>query len=62
MKNLLILSLIAVIGATQVRANDANTPRSELVDRVDTCEAILREFQSNRETAIPPRSGRRPAA
>ncbi len=51
MKKLLILSLLALFGAAIVRAE---TSRAELVDRVETCEAILQEFQSRHDTAIPP--------
>ena len=53
MKKLLTFSLIAILGAASARANDANTPRSDLVARVETCEAILREFMANPQTAIP---------
>jgi lipid-binding SYLF domain-containing protein len=53
MKKLLILSLIALLGTASARANDTHTPRSDLVVRVDTCEAILREFMASPETAIP---------
>src|SRR6185369_1853987 len=51
MKKLLMLSLVALFAATLVRAE---TTRAEIVARVETCEAILREFQSKPETAIPP--------
>jgi VCBS repeat-containing protein len=54
MKKLLIIPLIALLGATPMLANDAGTPRSDLVVRVETCEAILREFMANPNTAIPP--------
>ena len=53
MKKLLTLSLIAIMGATSLRANDSHTPRSDLVARVETCEAIIREFQADPATAIP---------
>jgi SH3 domain-containing YSC84-like protein 1 len=53
MKKLLTLSLAALLCATSVRADDAHTPRSDLVVRVETCEAIIREFQANPATAIP---------
>jgi hypothetical protein len=39
-----------------------HTPRSDLVVRVETCEAILREFMANPNTAIPPGVWQRPAA
>jgi len=53
MKKLLSLSLIAILGAATVRADDSHTPRTELVVRVETCEAIIREFMANPATAIP---------
>jgi len=53
MKKLLIFSLIAIFGAVQARAGDAHTPRSDLVVRVETCEAILREFMVTPGTSIP---------
>jgi SH3 domain-containing YSC84-like protein 1 len=53
MKNLLTLTLVALLGATSVRADDAHTLRPDLVVRVETCEAIVREFQANPATAIP---------
>ncbi len=54
MKKLLLFPLIAILGATSVLANDSNTPRSDLVVRVETCEAIIREFMAEPSTAIPP--------
>jgi SH3 domain-containing YSC84-like protein 1 len=51
MKKLLMLSLVALFAASLVRAE---TSRDEIVARVETCEAILQEFQSSPETAIPP--------
>jgi lipid-binding SYLF domain-containing protein len=53
MKKLLLFPLIAILGATSVLANDSGTPRSDLVVRVETCEAILREFMASPSTAIP---------
>jgi SH3 domain-containing YSC84-like protein 1 len=53
MKKLLLFPLIAILGATSVLANDSNTPRSDLVVRVETCEAIIREFMATPSTAIP---------
>jgi lipid-binding SYLF domain-containing protein len=50
MKKLLILSIVALFGAAIVRAE---TARAELVDQVETCEAILQEFQLRPDTAIP---------
>ena len=46
MKRLLLLSLVALFGAALVRAEAA---RADLVDRVETCEAILQEFQAGRD-------------
>lgn len=51
MKKLLMLSLAALFAATVVRAEKS---RADMVDRVDSCEAILREFQSRPDSAIPP--------
>jgi VCBS repeat-containing protein len=53
MKKLLLFPLIAILGATSVLANDSGTPRSDLVVRVETCEATLREFMAEPSTAIP---------
>jgi len=53
MKKLLILSLIAIFGAARARADDTRTPRADLVVRVETCEAILREFMAAPDTQIP---------
>ena len=50
MKKLLALSLLALFGAAVARAE---VSRADLVDRVETCEAILQEFQSRPDTAIP---------
>ena len=50
MKKLLILSIVALFGAAIVRAE---TARAELVDQVETCEAILQEFQLRPDSAIP---------
>ena len=54
MKKLLIFSLLAIFSAAQARAGDSNTPRSDLIVRVETCEAILREFMASPATSIPP--------
>jgi lipid-binding SYLF domain-containing protein len=54
MKKLLLFPLIALLGAVRVLANDSGTPRSDLVVRVETCEAIIREFMANPDTSIPP--------
>jgi len=53
-KKLLVLPIVAMLGATTVLANDAKTPRSDLVVRVESCEAIIREFMASPATAIPP--------
>jgi len=50
MKRILLLSLVALFGAATVRA-EATLP--DLIDRVETCEAILQEFQLRPATAIP---------
>ena len=52
MKKLLTLALAAtLLGAATARAEDA---RTEQVVRVETCEAIIREFMASPATAIPP--------
>ena len=50
MKRILLLSLVALFGAAAVRGE---VSRADLLDRVETCEAILQEFQSHATTAIP---------
>jgi len=50
MKKLLALSILALFGAALARAE---VSRADLVTRVETCEAILQEFQSRPDTAIP---------
>ncbi len=50
MKKLLLLSLLALFGTALAHAEPT---RADLVKRVESCEAILQEFQSRRETAIP---------
>ena len=50
MKKFLILSIVALFGAAVVRAE---TARADLVTQVETCEAILQEFQSRPDTAVP---------
>ena len=56
MKKLLIHSLVALLGAPSVfaHANDAHTARADLVVRVETCEAVIREFMADPQYAIPP--------
>ena len=51
MKKFFSFSLLAAILLTPVAANAL--PRSEYVERVETCEAVLQEFMANPETAIP---------
>lgn len=50
MKKLLLLSLLALLGASFARAQPS---RADLVTRVETCEAILREFQQRPDLAVP---------
>jgi lipid-binding SYLF domain-containing protein len=50
MKKLLIPLLVALLAAAVARAE---VSRPDLVKRVETCEAILRENQIHRATAIP---------
>lgn len=53
MKKIVLLSLLALFSALTTRAATAAVTRSDLVKRVESCEAILREFMANPETAIP---------
>jgi lipid-binding SYLF domain-containing protein len=50
MKKFLITSIVALLGAALVRAE---TVRADFVSQVETCEAILQEFQSRADTAVP---------
>jgi SH3 domain-containing YSC84-like protein 1 len=50
MKKFLFLSFVALFAAAVARAE---VSRADIVDRVETCEAILQEFQSRPESAIP---------
>lgn len=52
MKNFLLLSLFALLSTAGARA-DAKSARTSLVERVETCEAILQQFQNRPESAIP---------
>ncbi|MEO6005911.1 MAG: lipid-binding SYLF domain-containing protein [Opitutus sp.] len=52
MKKIVLLSLLALIGAFASPAAHAMN-RPDLVARVESCEAILREFMANPATAIP---------
>ena len=49
MKKFLSLSLVAALFATVAVA----APRSEYIERIESCEAILREFMADPATAIP---------
>jgi lipid-binding SYLF domain-containing protein len=53
MKKIVLLSLITLFSAFTARSATGAVSRDELVKRVETCEAILREFMSDRATAIP---------
>lgn len=46
MKKLLLLSLAALLGATGLRAEPT---RANLVDRIQSCQAILQEFETRKE-------------
>lgn len=50
MKKLLMLSLVALFAAAFVRAE---TSRADVVDRIESCEAILQDFQGHPDMAIP---------
>lgn len=51
MKKLLSLSLLTAGFALPLITSAA--PRSEYIERVETCEAVLQDFMANPETAIP---------
>lgn len=53
MKKLLLLSLFALSGLVIARAAPSEASRPEYVSRVETCEAIIKEFMANPATAIP---------
>jgi SH3 domain-containing YSC84-like protein 1 len=54
MKKFVSTLLIALTAAlVTARADDKATKRLDLVSRVESCEAILQEFQGRPETAIP---------
>ena len=53
MKKFLILGLAAIVALASPAANAANK-REDYVKRVESCEAILREFMANPAYAIPP--------
>jgi SH3 domain-containing YSC84-like protein 1 len=48
-----ILSLLIVLAAALVVRADSDDDRYRFIDRVETCEAILREFQADPARAIP---------
>ena len=48
-----LLSLFIVLAAALVARADSDDDRYRFIDRVETCEAILREFQANPARAIP---------
>lgn len=45
--------LIVLLAATSVLRADSDDDRYRFIDRVETCEAILREFQADPARAIP---------
>lgn len=51
MKKLLLVSLVALFGAAIGRAAPTH---KDYVNRIESCEAILREFQTRSALAIPP--------
>jgi lipid-binding SYLF domain-containing protein len=53
MKKIVLLSLIALLSALTTHAAPPLL-RKELVTRIESCEAILREFMADPATAIPP--------
>jgi len=53
MKKFVLLSLLALSGAFFPHSLNAALSRPELVTRVESCEAILREFMADPATAIP---------
>lgn len=48
-----LLSLLIVLSAALVARADSDDDRYRFIDRVETCEAILREFQADPARAIP---------
>lgn len=49
---LFLLSLVALLAFSNVEAKPEDK-RKEYITRVETCEAILQEFQARQDTAIP---------
>lgn len=58
MKNLLLLALVAVVTLPFARANE----RADLVKRVHSCEAVLRDFMADQNYAVPPQVWQRARA
>lgn len=54
MKKFLIVAFCAVAFATAQSAHAADVSRATLIERLDTCEAILQDLQSSTKTAIRP--------
>lgn len=59
MKKLLLVSLVALFTAAIGRAAPT---RTDFVNRIESCEAILQEFQTRSALAIPPQVWRRAKA
>ncbi len=55
MKKLLLLSLVALLGTVPARAEPT---RADLVTRIETCEAILQEFQTRSDLRPSPEAWR----
>lgn len=53
MKKLLLLSLVTCFAALSLRAGASESSRPEYVTRIESCEAIIREFMANPELRIP---------
>ena len=53
MKKSFLLFLIALLGAAPIPAFAGTLTRADCVTRVETCEAILQEFQADPANAIP---------
>lgn len=52
-KSLFVFVALAALVATTSRTRAGTPNRKDLVERVETCEAILREFQADPQYAIP---------
>ena len=53
MKKFLLLSLLALLGAAPIPAFARELSRAGCVTQVETCEAILQEFQNDPANAVP---------